>query len=136
MKSIYDIEGISDLCFIALEYDSCKWYEVEYNFLEFMMFGTNEFNYGDVDEFIENYTYDEAIKVMQAMTNHKYEVQHFIVSYDTGTPVEIEVDVYHDSQELLTIKEILDESEGYMEDIGISVVNNSVANITARLIVV
>lgn len=48
-----------------------------------------------------------------------YKVQSYLVKFDTCTPVDINVSIYHENQTELFKEEILEEAYGYLEDIGI-----------------
>jgi hypothetical protein len=48
-----------------------------------------------------------------------YKNQQYLVQYDTNSPVELRVVVEHFNQTLLTKNEIIEESNGYLEDMGI-----------------
>lgn len=50
-----------------------------------------------------------------------YEVQSYKVQFDMGNPVEVNINVYHEGQTLLSHEEIIDEALGYAEEVGIKV---------------
>lgn len=59
------------------------------------------------------------------MTNEKvYKVQSYLVKFDMGNPVDINVSVYWENAIKLSNTEIINEAMGYIEELGINIVND------------
>jgi hypothetical protein len=61
-----------------------------------------------------------------------YKVQSYVVKFDTVTPVDISVNVYHENQTQLTREEIIAEALGYLQDLNIEMEENDVFEIETR----
>jgi hypothetical protein len=61
-----------------------------------------------------------------------YKVQSYVVKFDTVTPVDISVNVYHENQTQLTREEIIAEALGYLQDLNIQMEENDVFEIETR----
>lgn len=48
-----------------------------------------------------------------------YKVQSYLVKFDMGNPVDVNINVYHENQTQLTRQEILDEAICYAEEVGV-----------------
>lgn len=48
-----------------------------------------------------------------------YNVQSYLVKFNLGNPVDVNINVYHENQTELTREEILEEAFGYAKEVGI-----------------
>ncbi len=61
-----------------------------------------------------------------------YKVQSYVVKFDTVTPVDISVNVYHENQTQLTREEIIAEALGYLQDLKIEMEEKDIYEIETR----
>ena len=58
-----------------------------------------------------------------------YSVQSYLVKFDMGNPVDVNINVYHQDQTVLTRKEIIEEALGYAEEIGFDITEQDIFEI-------
>lgn len=103
--------------YVKLKVNDVDTIEIEFTFLEDFVTGHSSSDFDSTDEFIENYKYSDAQEAFEAFKKHKYSVQYYVVHFDTNTPVNVSVDVYHQNQTALSKKEIMEEAIGYLADL-------------------
>lgn len=65
--------------------------------------------------------------------NKVYKIQSYLVIFDTRSPVDIHISVYHENQTKLTREEIIKETIGYAEDVGIVLSEQDICEIKEHL---
>jgi hypothetical protein len=103
--------------FFELNKSSDEKIKVEYTFLK--DFVSRHTKYNSVDELIEHYSYEEVENLEIIFNKHEYIEQTYVVHFETGTPVNVSVSVWHSDKTLLTKDEIISEAFSYLEDIKI-----------------
>lgn len=58
-----------------------------------------------------------------------YKVQSYLVKFNMGNPVDININVYHENQTELSRDEIITEALGYAEEVGIEFCENQLNEI-------
>jgi len=109
---------IEGLHFVELQKYNDEKVKIEYSFLENYVINAG---YDNVDAFLDEYTWDDAVHIEGLFLAHSYKVQSLIVHFDTDTPVEVTVNVYHENTPILNEVEIMQEALGYLEDLQINV---------------
>ncbi|MCM3603208.1 hypothetical protein M3175_20935 [Robertmurraya korlensis] len=79
--------------------------------------------------------YNKYIEQEQEPTSNEiiYKEQEYKVHFDTCTPVDISITVYHQEQTELTREEIIEEALGYAEDLGLELREQSITEIATLI---
>jgi|GEM_PF-2699475 len=74
-----------------------------------------------LEEFLDSYTWDESAYIREKIKNKVFNTQSYLVRFDMGNPVTIDICVEHHNQTLLTRAEIIEEALGYAQEVGIEI---------------